>query len=99
MYVVLVPIEVDPENVSIVSVTVTDDSDGLCAAKDSGGVHLMLVLVLLVAMVPDAVPHWYVIVWEKLLDCLVTVRVCSTPSVPLPAEIVDTRGIVVSVIV
>jgi hypothetical protein len=54
-------------------------------AKVKGGVKEMLVLFDFVATVPVALPHLYVIVCVKSLDCLVTVKVCAVPSVPFEA--------------
>ena len=51
--------------------------------------------VVLDAMVPDALPHLYVIVWVKLLDARLIVRVCFVFRVPFPALKDDFRGIVV----
>lgn len=64
-------------------------------AKESGGVHEILVLLDFEQIVPDEPPHLYVIVWVKLLDCRVTVRVCSVFKVPLLADREDFRGMVV----
>ena len=58
----------------------------------------MLVLEDFVHMVPDVVPHKYVIVCVKLVDCRVTDRVCAVPSVPLDAVSVLFLGIVVRVL-
>lgn len=54
----------------------------------------MLVLEDFVHMVVDALPHVAVIVWVKLEDCLVTVKACAVPRVPLPTVRVDLRGMV-----
>ena len=45
----------------------------------------MLVLPNFVPIVPEALPHLYVIVWVKSLECLVTVKVCAVPKVPFDA--------------
>ena len=45
----------------------------------------MLVLLDFVAIVPEALPHLYVIVCVKLESNLLTVNVCIVPSVPLDA--------------
>jgi len=56
----------------------------------------MLVLLDFVATVPEAVPHLYVIVCVKLLECRDIVNVCAVPSVPFEAVKVLFLGIVVS---
>lgn len=66
---------VDPVNVSMVNVTDTEVPVVFWLARDIGGVHWILVDVDLLTMVPDALPHLYVMVWVRLVDCLVTVRV------------------------
>lgn len=76
---------VSPLYVVIVSLTVTLVPVLFCCASDSGGVHAILVLPDFDTIVPDALPHVYVIVCVKLLDCRVTESVCSVPSVPLDA--------------
>lgn len=66
-------------------------------AHESGGVKETLVLVDFVQIVVEALPHFAVIVWEKLVDFLVTVTFSDVPSVPFPTDRVDFRGIVLSV--
>ena len=56
----------------------------------------MLVLLDFVHIVPDALPHLYVIVCVKLLDFRVTVKVCAAFNVPLLADRLDFLGIVAS---
>ena len=57
----------------------------------------MDVLLDFVAIVPDALPHLYVIVCVKSESCLLTVKVCAVPSVPLLAVSDDFLAMVVSV--
>ena len=57
----------------------------------------MLVLLDFVAIVPEVLPHLYVIVCVKLPDCLETVNVCAVPSVPFDAERLLFLAIVFSV--
>ena len=47
-------------------------------------------------IVPEAVPHLYVIVCVKLFECLAMVNVCAVPNVPLLAVRLLLRGIVVN---
>ena len=57
MVLVLEPMLVSPLYVVIVNTTETEVPVVFWLAKDSGGVHEMLVLLDLVAIVPDALPH------------------------------------------
>jgi hypothetical protein len=57
----------------------------------------MLILLDFVAIVPEALPHLYVIVWVKSLDCFVTVNVCAVPKVPFDAARLLFLAIVFSV--
>lgn len=91
------PMLVLPEYVVTVNVTETEDPVVFCCAKDSGGVHEMLVVLDFVAIVPEALPHLYVMVWVRLESCLVTVRVIAVPSVPLLAVNDDFRAMVSNV--
>ena len=84
-------------NVSILYVTETDVPFGALLAHDKGGVNEMLVLVDFVQIVLEAEPQVAVIVCVKLVDCLVTVKVCAVFSVPFATDKVDFLGIVVSV--
>ena len=54
---VLEPTLVLPLYVVIVSVTETEVPVVFCCAKDSGGVHEILVLLDFDTIVPDALPH------------------------------------------
>lgn len=91
------PMEVLPLYVVIVNTTDTDVPVVFWLAKVKGGVHDMLVLLDFVHIVPDALPHLYVIVWVKSLDCLETVNVCAVPKVPFDAARLLFRAIVFSV--
>ena len=51
------PMLVLPLYVVMVNVTETEDPVVFCCAKDSGGVHEMLVSLDFVQTVPDALPH------------------------------------------
>jgi hypothetical protein len=86
MVFVFVPMLVLPLNVSIVNTIDTDVPVLFWLAKLKGGVNDILVLLDFVTTVPVAVPHLYVIVCVKSLDCLVTVSVCAVSSVPFEAE-------------
>jgi len=90
------PTLVLPLYVVIVNATETEEPAVFCCAKDSGGVHEMLVLLDLSQIVPYALPQLYVMVCVKLDDLRVTVNVCATPNVPLPTDKLLFRGIVVS---
>ena len=65
-------------------------------ANDSGGVHDIFSLLDLVQIVPDALPHEYVIVCVKLLSCLDTLSFRTVPKVPFGAESVLFLGIVLN---
>ena len=93
----LVPTDVSPLNVLTVKVIWTLVPVVFCFARTSGGEKLILVLVDFVQTIPTALPHLYVMVCVKLLDCFVTVKVCAVPRVPSLADKVDSRGIVVNV--
>lgn len=94
---VAVPMLVLPLYVVSVSVIETDVPFVFWLANDNGGVQLTLVLLVFVTMVPDAVPHLYVMVWVKLLSDRVMVRVCAVLRVPLLAVKLDALGMVFSV--
>jgi hypothetical protein len=96
MFLVFDPTLVLPLYVVMVNVITTESPSVFWLAKESGGVQEMLVSLDFVQIVPDALPHLYVIVWVKLLACLVTVRVCAVPSFPLEAARVLFLGIVVN---
>ena len=80
----------------IVNVIDTDVPVVFCDDSVSGGVQLILVSLDFVTIVPDVVPHLYVMVCVKLLDFLVTVSVCAVPNVPFDAVSVLFLGMVVN---
>lgn len=92
-----VPMLVLPLYVVSVNTTETLVPVVFCAASVSGGVKLTEVPVVFVVIVPDALPHLYVIVCVKLLSALLIVSVCAVPSVPFDAVRLEARGIVSSV--
>ena len=86
---VSVPTLASPENVVSVKVTETEVPVVFCCARDKGGVQLTLVPVVFVAIVPEAVPHLYVMVCVREEIWRFMVRACAVPRVPLPAVSVD----------
>ena len=65
-----------------------------CAAKLSGGVNEMLVLLVFVTIVPRALPHLYVIVSVNELFFLPILNVVHVSSVPSNAVKSETLAIV-----
>ena len=68
-----------------------------CEASDKGGVQEIDVLLDFVAIVPEVVPHVYVIVCVKVLSWRETVKVCALFNVPLLADKVLFLAMVVNV--
>ena len=70
----------------MVIATRTLEPPSFCLAKLQGGVQLGDAEVPLETIVPEDVPHLYVIVWYSDVDFLVTVNVCDVPNVPFEPE-------------
>ena len=85
-----------PLYVTIVSVIDTVVPVVFWLANVIGGVQLMLVLLDLVHIVPDALPQVYVTVCVKLVDSRFTVNVWASPRSPPLADNHDFLGIVVN---
>ena len=102
MVFVLVPTAV-PSLVYVVNVSLieTDVPAVFWLAKDSGGVQVMLVLVVNSeddpATYPEALPQVYCILCLNVLVALLMVNVCAVLRVPLLAVRLDALGIVFSV--
>ena len=94
-----VPTFVEPLYVLHVIVQVPDIAFGICDAKDSGGFHEIEVEVVLLTIVPLALPNEYVNVCVKDEDALLMVIVDAAFISVFVADTPEARAIVFNVCV